>query len=156
MPDLAEVALGLRALAFAATPRDVGVTPLASGVWGALMEFAAEQTWVSLVAILDGTTSLYFGSGGGIIGAGKSETVRAANRRFLEITGQHAGAFRKVDSYPTPPPGRARFYALMTDGVYASDEVEEAALRTPGAELLPLYAAAQDVITQIRLAHGKT
>jgi hypothetical protein len=148
--DKAEIFRTLRAKVLALTPADIKVTPLATGVWGALMEFTSGQTWVSLVAILDGTTSLCFGSGGGIIGAGKSEVVRKANLLFLEVAGKFVSRFRKVDSYPTPQPERVCFYILMADGVYASGEIARSALQTSGNEILPLYTAAQNVIAQIR------
>ena len=118
------------------------------------MEFNAGETWVSLVAILDGTTSLYFGSGGGIIGAGKSEIVRKANHLFLEVAGQFVNRFLITQSYPTPEPDKARFYLLTSDGVRASDEVDESALQERGNEFFPLYVAAQNVITQIRLVQA--
>jgi len=119
------------------------------------MEFDAGKTWVSLVAIIDGTTSLYFGSGGGIIGAGKSEIVRKANHLFLEVASQFVNRFAKAQSYPTPQPDKARFYLLTLDGVRASDEVDESALQERGNALCPLYVAAQNVITQIRVVQGK-
>ena len=118
------------------------------------MEFNSGQTWVSLVAILDGTTSLYFGSGGGIIGAGKSEIVRKANRLFLDVAGQFVNRFHKTETFPTAQPDHARFYLLTAAGVRASDEIQEQMLQQRGNELFPLYAAAQNVITQIRLVQG--
>ncbi|HEV2037681.1 MAG TPA: hypothetical protein VGQ96_03655 [Candidatus Eremiobacteraceae bacterium] len=145
----------LRNQVLALSAKDVAGAPLPTGVFGALMEFTAGQTWVSLVAILDGTTSLYFGSGGGIIGAGKSEIVRKANRLFLEVAGQFVSRFAKTESYPTPQPNHMRFYLLTSDGVRASDEIREDAVRQRGNELFGLYAAAQNVITQIRLVQEK-
>jgi len=139
----------------ALSAKDVAGAPLPTGVFGALMEFTAGPTWVSLIAILDGTTSLYFGSGGGIIGAGKSEIVRKANHLFLEVAGQFVNRFPKTQSYPTPQPDHVRFYLLTSDGVRASDEIQEQMLQQRGNELFPLYAAAQNVITQIRLVQGK-
>lgn len=144
----------LRAQVLALSAKDVQGAPLPSGVFGALMEFNSGQTWVSLVAILDGTTSLYFGSGGGIIGAGKSEIVRKANHLFLEVAGQFVNRFSKTESYPTPQPDKVRFYLLTSDGVRASNEVDESALQQRGNELFPLYVAAQNVITQIRFVQA--
>ena len=155
MPDSAEIFRSLRAKVLSLTPSELGITPLPSGVWGALMEFSSGETAVTLVAVLDGTTSLYFSSGGGIIGAGKSEVVRKANHLFLEVAGRFVGGFHKVDSYPAAQPGRVCFYVLTADGVYASGEIAEDDLRKPETPLLPLWAAAQNVITQIRLVQKK-
>jgi hypothetical protein len=81
--------------------------------------------------------------------------VRKANRLFLEVAGQFVNRFPKTQSYPTPQPGHARFYLLTADGVRASDEVDENTLQQRGNELFPLYVAAQNVITQIRLVQGQ-
>jgi len=150
----AEIFRKLRDQVLALSPKDVIGAPLPSGVFGAMMEFNAGQTWVSLVAILDGTPSLYFGTGGGIIGAGKSEIVRKANHLFLEVAGQFVNRFPKTQSYPTPQPDKARFYILTSDGVRASNEVDESDLQQRGNDLFSLYVAAQNVITHIRLVQG--
>lgn len=118
------------------------------------MEFTTGQTWVSLIAVLDGTTSLYFGSGGGIIGAGKSEIVRKANHLFLETASRFISSFTRVTEYPLPKPDYVHFYVLTSDGVYASEELDQSELDAMRSNLTPLYAAAQNVITQIRLVQG--
>ena|ERR1700687_4018831 len=131
---------------------DVKITPGPSGVWGVLMDFAVDATWVTLVAILDGTTSMYIGSGGGFIGAGGRDTVRKANKQFLAAAERFVGSFEKTTAFPTADRGKVRFYVLKADGVYASGEVDEKELVERRSDLAPLYIAAQDVITQIRLA----
>jgi hypothetical protein len=73
----------------------------------------------------------------------------------LEVAGQFVNRFPKTQSYPTPQLDKARFYVLTSDGVRASDEVDERDLQQRGNELLPLYVAAQNVITQIRLVQGQ-
>ena len=45
--------------------------PLRPDVWGVLMELGLEQGVATMVAFADGTVSLYFSGGGGIIGAFK-------------------------------------------------------------------------------------
>ncbi|MCA9040555.1 MAG: EI24 domain-containing protein [Planctomycetaceae bacterium] len=54
-----------------------------------LMEFTSGKEFVTLVAMQDGTTSLYFSSGGGVIGAGEHAPVRAANQQFLGLATQY-------------------------------------------------------------------
>ncbi|MBV8222736.1 MAG: hypothetical protein JO293_05205 [Candidatus Eremiobacteraeota bacterium] len=142
----------LRDLVFTLSPAQLKLTPLPHGLWAGVMEFYVRETWVSLVVIVDGTTSLYFGSGGGIIGSGGHEAVRTAARSFLEAMDASAAAFAPASAYPLPAKSRIHFYALRTDGVYASPDFEERELTGSGDSLLPLYAAAQDLIAQIRLA----
>jgi len=142
----------MRGLMFTTSPAQLKLTPLPSGLWAGMMEFEVSGTWVTLLAILDGTTSLYFGSGGGIIGAGGHAAVREVAQTFLESMDKASTGFVKVAAYPLPGQGHVHFYTLKADGVYASPDIDEAELTKPGHPLLPLYAAAQNLITQIRLA----
>ena len=142
----------LRELVFTLSPVELKLTPLAHGLWAGVMEFYVLETWVSLVAIVDGTTSLYFGSGGGIIGSGGHEAVRTSARAFLEAMDSSSSGFALASAFPLPAKGRIHFYALKTDGIYASPDFQEHELTKAGDGLLPLYAAAQDQIAQIRLA----
>jgi hypothetical protein len=64
---LADVYRGLRAQALQLTAAQVGP---ADAVFGVLMETGYPEAVVSLVALSDGTASLYFSNGGGIIGTG--------------------------------------------------------------------------------------
>ncbi len=154
--DPGAVAKGLRERIFSLSARDLGNLQRSDGIIAALMEFAAGRgavaTWVSLVVIADGTTSLYFGSGGGIIGAGGKEKVRNASRRFLNQAGAVFQRFSKTSAHATPVGSSVVFYVLKPDGVYTSGPTEESEIRREGNPLLPLYAAAQDVITEIRLS----
>lgn len=141
----------LRDLVFSLSPAKLKLAPLPGGVWAGVMEFEVSGTWVALAVIADGTTSLYFGSGGGIIGSGGNPSVRKASKTFLEAMDRDSAGFKKVSAFPLPATGRVHFYALKADGVYASADVDEKRLRESGNQLLPLYAAGQDVITQMRL-----
>jgi len=145
----------MRGVIFATSPAQLKLTPLPSGLWAGTMEFEVSGTWVTLLAILEGTTSLYFGSGGGIIGAGGHDSVREAAKKFLETMDRYSPGFSKVTMHPLPGPSLVHFYALKTDGVYASPDIDEAEVTRPGNELLPLYGAAQNLITQIRLANQR-
>lgn len=77
----------LRATLLRAKAADYGLvaTPELPRVWGAMMEMRMGNADVSLVAVAEGSTSLYFSNGGGIIGGGEHERVRAANRKLLGV-----------------------------------------------------------------------
>lgn len=55
-----------------------------------------------------------------------------------------------VDEFPLPGEGETQFIAVTADGTRAARAPEEV-LGNGGHELSPLFYAAQDVITQIRL-----
>ena len=75
----------LRNMVFNLNPKDIGLSKGSFGhpVWGMVMETGFTEGSFTLVAIADGTTSLYFSNGGGIIGGGEHEAVREASGYFL-------------------------------------------------------------------------
>ena len=147
---------GLRQLAFDHQPRELGLTPTPElpDVWGALMEFRAGAAIVSLVSMGDGTSSLYFSNGGGIIGAGGHSEVVQATQHFLVVTQQVLNLFQATSDYPPPSGGNARFYALTYSGV-KTVEVAESQLRTGHDRFSELYAAAHEVIAWIRMTSDR-
>jgi hypothetical protein len=118
-----------------------------------LMETGYEKAVATLVAVADGTTSLYFSTGGGIIGAGAHESVALASRRWLEAGATFLEQLEPVADPPLPVPGQTQFVAVTNDGIRAAVALEEdlGGNRHP---LSPLYYAAQEVITQVRLIEG--
>lgn len=118
-------------------------------VWGALMEWGFPEGAATVVCLCDGTTSLYMGRGGGIIGGQGHESVRAAGGKFLDLAGDNVHGMSKAETFPMPENGRARFYIMTSSGVFFADED----MRTLGEgkhQLSPLFHAGNDVISQLR------
>ena len=123
--------------------------------WGgagvAMMEIGTDRAVASIVAIADGTVSMYVSTGGGVIGAGEHEAVRAEAKRFRTVVADSRGLLTRSMDFPLPEPGEVRFQARMgSDGF--SGAAPESALRGGRHPLSPLYAAGQDLLTEIRLA----
>jgi len=117
----------------------------------AVMELAVENGTASIVAVADGSVSLYLSSGGGVIGAGAHATVRDVAARFRLLAGELRGAMQvAVDGFPLPEDGEVRFHVTTGDERYSS-AVAESTLRSGRHPLAPLYAAGQDLLTEIRL-----
>ena len=114
-----DVYLGLREQIFTIAPAGVGVGSEAGHqrVWAVVMEMGRPDGVATLVAIADGTTSLYTSTGGGIIGAGQHATVRDATARFIALVDSNRDALPTVDDHPLPEAGRVRFYARTFDGL---------------------------------------
>ena len=146
----------LRDRVFALSPGEIGVSPSEEfpNAWGVVMELGYPQATVTLLALAEGTTSLYFSTGGGVIGSGKHETVRKASKAFIAAAGAYHGKLPAVTSFPCPDAGRVRFYILTFSGVLSS-EADEKILAMGKHEMSPLYMAGQDVLTQMRLASEK-
>jgi hypothetical protein len=152
-PDPSEVVRDLREQAFTIAPTEIGITPEAGHqrVWAIVMETGYPNAVASLVALADGTTSLYFSNGGGIIGAGQHDAVRRAVARFIELVDQNADALPIAETHPLPDVGRVRFYARTFEGLRAfeASTIELGEGRHP---LAALFHAAHEVITAIREA----
>ena len=134
-------------------PGDFGIMPGPGHerVWAVLMETGFPEGVASLITVADGTTSLYFSNGGGIIGAGQHSVVREPAERFIELADAHVGQLTIADDHPLPEIGRVRFYART----FANLRTAEAAERDLGEgrhPLSPLFFAGHAVITAVRKA----
>jgi hypothetical protein len=133
-------------------PQEVGIvqsreTP---NVWGILMEMGRPKAVVTLASLADGTTSLYFGNGGGMIGAGEHAAVAQVSKSFVAKSEEYFPRMIPTESFPLPAVGRVKFYILTFSGVFTA-EVGENELGNRKHDLFPLYCSGQDVITQLRL-----
>ncbi len=136
----------LRQMPFGHKPEDLGLrpTPDLPDVYGAMMEFWAGSAIVTLVSMGEGSTSLYFSTGGAIIGGVQ------ATQQFLGKVQVVLSYLPITSTYPPPSPGNARFFALTYSGVRTL-EVDEMRLQAGKDLLSGLYAAAHEVLTWIRL-----
>jgi hypothetical protein len=119
-------------------------------VWAALMEMRMGGVIVTLAAVADGTTSLYFSNGGGIIGGGEHESVRAANRKLLAFIDTGLDLFVPIERPLEVMDAAVSFAVLTYDGLRgARDEQQKIVERR--SPLWPAFYLGQDVITALRL-----
>ena len=117
------------------------------------METAYPEAVASLAVFAEGGTSLYFSSGGGVIGAGEHDSVRATHGPFFAEAEAKLGAFTKAKETPMPAEGRVRFY-IRTYGGTLTAEAAEQDLGEMRHELSPLFHAGHAVIAAVREASG--
>jgi hypothetical protein len=125
--------------------------------WGILMEIGYLQGVATLVSFATGDASLYFSTGGGVLGGIAHESVGNAVQRFVSMAQHHADRMEVATSYPLPDPGKVRFYVLGREGVLTA-EAGKQQLSKDKNDLSPLFYAGQDVITELRIlcqAHEK-
>lgn len=144
----------LREQALRVSAEDLEITPSERRprVWGAIMELGYPTGIATLMSLAEGTTSLYFSNGGGVIGAGEHAGVRDAAETFLDAVEAHLDAFPRVEATPTPRIGRVRLYVRTfegTRGVEATDEELSENLHPLSA----VFYAGHAVITAIREAN---
>src|SRR5579863_4454066 len=99
----------------------------------------------------EGSSSLYFGTGGGFIGYGSRPGVGAAATRCVALAEEFRSEMQLASSFPVPPRGHVRFYLMTTSGVLLA-EADEGSLLKSTHLLSPVFRAAQDVIYQVSKA----
>ena len=150
----AEVYADLRQQVLRLTPAQLGNVALADApILALLMETGYPEAVATLVAVADGTTSLYFSNGGGVIGAGTHAAVAEPSRRWLETGAEFLPQLSAMADPPLPTEGLTQFVAVTREGPRGVVALEEE-LGEGSHELSPLFYAGQDVITQLRLAQG--
>lgn len=151
--DSARVMAGLREQVFEISPADLNLAPGPGHerVWSLLMETGYPEAVASLVTIVDGTTSIYFSSGGGIIGAGEHQSVREASARLIALADAHVDELAVTTAHPLPSEGRVRFYARTFDDLRTA-EADEGMLGEGLHPLSPLFHAGHELIAAVREA----
>jgi hypothetical protein len=122
-----------------------------SGALVALMEIGLASGTATIVAVGDGSVSMYTSTGGGVLGAGEHAAVRAAGNRFRAVAAEARGRLQATTEFPGPAIGEVRFQLRTEDGGFTG-AAPEAALAAGRHPLSELYAAGQDLVTEIRLA----
>jgi hypothetical protein len=149
--EIADVFTDLRNQVLSLDPSTMGWSAADSrSVWGVLMETGYPEAIVTLVALVDGTVSLYFSNGGGIIGVGHHEGPRSACEELIASAPEFISHARATTEFPLPGEGRTRFYFLTRGGALTVESSEDA-LGRERSPLSPLFYKAQEVITQVRL-----
>jgi hypothetical protein len=148
--DPAEIYIDLRSRALGITQAELGELPETPLVLGVLMETRYPEAAMTLVSLADGTTSLYFSNGGGMIGGGQHPRVAAATQRLVDVAARSLGGLSAATDFPLPALGITQLIAVTPTGnVGATAPEEELVAREH--ELSELFYAAQNVITELRL-----
>lgn len=115
--DPQQVASGLRANAFSmmlAREGDSSTEP-----FGFINEFRQGDTVVTLIAFKTGDVSLYFSTGGGILGGrGRPELAELA-RQTIEKLAPVVAQLNRTDDMEVPGPSEISFYILTPSGRYS-------------------------------------
>ncbi len=149
--DPAKMTAMLRDGVLAIGPEDIGLTDAnCPDVWGVMMELGDAGVVVSLVALVDGSVSVYLSDGGGVIGCGLHPDVRLSAAKMLRVAEQAVSQCEPTDQYPAPADGEVRFYLLTNQGVL-SGTAERTELDEGAVALAELYYAGHGVIGMVEL-----
>lgn len=143
----------LRLKLLKSTPKDLGLeNPTATKpVFGVLMETGYPNAVATLMALNSGDTSLYFSTGGGVIGGGQHVSVAKASKRFVTVANDYLTELKPVSSFPQPTQNTVVFYLLTSRGVLtAIAPVDD--LGKKRHPLAGLFYEGHKVMTELRLA----
>jgi hypothetical protein len=118
--------------------------------WGIVMDWGVTNGTATVVALSDGSASVYLSSGGGFIGGIGQEPIRKAAQNAVSVAREFKARMTGTTTYPLPQRGEVTFYALTDSGVLTAKGRQEdlSAHRDP---LSRLGDAMQAVITEYRL-----
>ncbi len=152
--DLAEVYIGMRGSVLGLKDEDISELK-GKAVWAVLMETGHDGAAVTVVAVAEGTASLYFSNGGGMIGLGEHDNVRTAAFALVKGAELQLEHMKKTGKFPVPMPGETIFYVVTPGGVFTYSAKEDD-LGNKRDKLSPLFYEGHELITQMRIANERS
>ncbi|AUG57491.1 MAG TPA: hypothetical protein DCE02_06845 [Ruminiclostridium sp.] len=140
----------LRKMVFSLNVGTLGLEVVKSGIsLCTVMEWEISGSVATLVSVIDGSTSLYLSTGGGIIGGGGHQNVVEASSAFREASEKYLSRMKKDSDFKLPENGHVCFYVVTTDGVYKYDGLEKDMV-SQRDEFSQLFFLGQNTITELR------
>ena len=103
----------------------------------------------TLTSFLSGDASLYYSTGGGVLGGVGHAALQVAAKAFVRVASDFLDQTTQTSDHPLPATGQVYFYLVTPEG-WRRAEATYAELMTGQGALAPLFAAGQEVITQFR------
>jgi hypothetical protein len=88
------------------------------------METGYPEGSATLVAMADGSASIYLSGGGGMIGGIGHETIRNAAQHFVQLASLFQPQMKGTTDFPLPRKGETNFYILTDAGVFTASAPE--------------------------------
>lgn len=143
---------GLRNLVLEGNRANFGLGPGASPTqpFAVVTDFGSAGGATTIVAIADGSASVYLGNGEGFIGGGQAhDSIRNAALKAIDLATAAQSLMHPTTQYPLATPGQVTFYAVTDTGVFAASASQDdlAGNRNPFSALA---ATAQSILTEYR------
>lgn len=119
-----------------------------SSVIAVLMESGFPEGVSTLVAVADGTSSLYYSTGGGVIGGGDHDSIRIECDEFVSLAQQYISKATLTKQFLLPQQDNVRFYFVTRGGVYTFEALEDDLGENRHA-CSPLFHQGHELITEI-------
>jgi len=155
-PEPAQTYLQLRSRTLSLNPTEVGLSPstAAPHVWAVLMETGYTVGSATLICLADGTTSLYYSTGGGMLGSAEYTPVAEASKALVVQAQNHLQDMSSAHEFPLPEASQVRFTFLTYSGIVTA-EVSKKTLASGSHPLSSLFTLAYETLTQLRLLSEK-
>jgi hypothetical protein len=152
--EIAPIYRDMRSLALSINADEM---PVLKGkrILAVLMETGLPDAAYTLVAAGDGTASLYFSNGGGIIGAGEHANVRPESLKLVEMAEGCLKHMEKAEVFPVATPGSTTFYVVTDAGVFAYTAKEQDLGEGRDQKLSDLFHQGHELIAAMRIADQK-
>src|SRR5687768_16870875 len=108
--------------------RDIPGDPDGDGIRAVVFDWGIGDGAATLVAFDDGTTSLYFSGGGGVIGAGAHDAVKRATVAFREEAARVRSQLGPSNAFPLPVGETSVFYIVTDSATLTSGPIPNADL----------------------------
>jgi hypothetical protein len=117
------------------------------------MDWGVEHGSATVVALSDGSASIYLSSGGGFIGGQGQEPIRKAAQKAVSIAADFQAEMRATKTYPLPHSGEVIFYLLTDAGSFTASGPQDE-MSGHQHRLSRLADAMQQIITEYREFRG--
>lgn len=144
-----EAFMRLRRRALETTALNLGLDPKSTEPYGLVMEMGIQISVVTLVCFADGDASVYYKTGGGMVGGIAQESVRKVAKTFVGLAPKALPKMIRTTDFPLPGADRVRFYVLTPQGVFTTETTRQN-LTNPKSELGALFYSGQEVVAEMR------
>jgi hypothetical protein len=140
----------LRDMVFASDPAKLGCRKPDTRdlVWGMVIETGYPDAVATIIVLADGTISLYFSSGGGLVGLGDYEHIAEAGQRLLSLGDWLTPNFDQATDYSLPKRSHTRVYLMAYSGFLAAEVSLNTPWKQPG--MMALADRTQELFAMIR------
>ncbi len=120
-------------------------------LYAAVVDMDMGQMIMTLTCVADGSTSIYYSAGGGMLGLGQDQQIALTTQAFLYGAEQMMDSLDAVDDYPLPTEGKHILY-LIGNNVVRRCEFDMTAMDTYPKEKQFLCFMYQKVLRAITAA----
>ena len=143
---------GLRSMVLEGTRANFGLGPGASPKqpFAVVTDWGDAQGATTIIAVADGSASVYPSSGAASIGGGQShESIRNAALKTVELASAVQPLMHATTEFPLAPRGQVSFYVVTDSGVFTATASQEdlSGNRSPFSAL---GAGAQNIVAEYR------